>query len=352
VKKLIVLLIVLLFASSADAQMVFYRYRMKADTLNYAGSLPVGALRDSIRAVTSGTITKLNIATGATATVPAWITSSALNTNRSTDAQATDTSAFKFYMTASGKPGILLIGPTSVATPLLNVDSTGKVTSAATFVQGSATVLDADDSTTVRTYSTALYYPKADTVGLKAQLLKNADSTHVRNYSSVLYYPKADTVGLKAQLLKNADSTHVRNYSNVLYQAKADTVLFYQFGAGAGNAGDTTSITTSSYYGSFFNKGSDTLCVTSLKCIMAHGIGTDTLGIVVAWDDSLGGTGAVSLNADTLGLNSIGTGNEDVAFANPKIPPGVWVWCKSPVVVVGQKPTYFSASLSGYKIRR
>ena len=50
-KRLTLILAVLLLASSADAQNVFTRKRMKADSLNYGTTLPIGAVRDSVAAV-------------------------------------------------------------------------------------------------------------------------------------------------------------------------------------------------------------------------------------------------------------------------------------------------------------
>jgi hypothetical protein len=143
----------------------------------------------------------------------------------------------------------------------------------------------------------------------------------------------------------------VKNGSGVYYTLKSDVAPIFVFGAGGGNATDTAAFTTSTYYGSFFNKGTDTIVVTSLNCVMGHGIGTDTLEIQVSWDDSLGGTGAVNLNTAALPINSIGPGTEDTSFDNAKIPPNVWVWAKTTVVVAGRKPTYLATTLSGYRIK-
>ena len=120
-KRLILFLAILLLASSADAQGVFTRQRMKADSLNYGGSLPVGALRDSIRSAKDGTISALNIST--TSTTPAWITNTVKNTVRSTGAQATDTSAYSFGMTASGQPQFKITSATGVK--VVQIDSLG-----------------------------------------------------------------------------------------------------------------------------------------------------------------------------------------------------------------------------------
>jgi hypothetical protein len=139
----------------------------------------------------------------------------------------------------------------------------------------------------------------------------------------------------------------------------ADTIPFFVFGAGGGNAGDTTLFTTTTIYGAFYNKGSDTLRVTELRCVMGHGLGLDTLDIQVWWNDTLNvetGASTVKLNTAALPIgrpSGTTTGTTDTSFANSKIPPGVWVWCKTPYVPAAslkRKPVYLNVQLSGYKI--
>jgi len=130
----------------------------------------------------------------------------------------------------------------------------------------------------------------------------------------------------------------------------ANITELFTFGFGTGAAGDTTSCTSTADYGSFYNK-TDTLSITSLMCVMKHGVGTDTLAVQVLWDDTLGSAQATVLNAAALPINSITLGTEDVAFATAKIPPGVWVWATSPGVVAGRKPTALRMTMSGKRIR-
>ena len=134
-------------------------------------------------------------------------------------------------------------------------------------------------------------------------------------------------------------------------QMKADTLLLYTFSGGNGNAGDTTDITTTTYYDAFYNDGTDTLVITKLHAVMMHGIGTDTLGVQISWDDTLGSASATNLNTVALPINSITIGTTDVAFSNTKIPPGYHIWCTSPTVVTGRKPTRLAVTLSGYRIK-
>ena len=132
-----------------------------------------------------------------------------------------------------------------------------------------------------------------------------------------------------------------------------DTIPLFVFGGGGGNDGDSTVFTTSTVYGSFFNAGSDTLAVTELRAIMATGskaLGNDTLDINVYWHATYLSGSATKLNTTDLPINSITTGTTDIAFDNDKIPPGVFVWCKSPAVIVGRKPEMLVVQISGYKI--
>lgn len=143
----------------------------------------------------------------------------------------------------------------------------------------------------------------------------------------------------------------------------ADTIPLFVFGAGGGNAGDTTLFTATTIYGSFYNKGSDTLRITELRAVMGHGLGLDTLGVQVWWNDSINveTSQAGKLNTATLPIGRTGTstspgtttGTTDTSFANSKIPPGVWVWCKTPYVPAAslkRKPVYLNVQISGYKI--
>lgn len=128
-----------------------------------------------------------------------------------------------------------------------------------------------------------------------------------------------------------------------------DTSAIFVFGGGGGNAGDTAAFTTSTIYGSFFNEGSDTLAITSLRVVML-GDATDTLSVDILWDVNLNDGTPTELNSDPFPVNSFTTGDEDTSFAAYKIPPDSWVWCETPGVVAGRKPTYFNAQISGYKI--
>jgi len=144
--------------------------------------------------------------------------------------------------------------------------------------------------------------------------------------------------------------SYIDRFSNV--RMLSDTIPLATFGAGGGNAVDTASFTTSTKYGAFFNKGSDTLNITELRAVMGHGVGTDTLDIQVQWHATLGSGSATKLNTNALPILSITTGTTDTSFANAKIPPNVWVWATTPYVpadALKRKPTFLLIQISGYK---
>lgn len=127
-----------------------------------------------------------------------------------------------------------------------------------------------------------------------------------------------------------------------------DTCTLATFGAGARLPGDTAAFTDSTLYGSFFEPN-DTLVITKLIIVMQ---GTsDTLDIKIAFNDTINVDGTKLKNTATPCNNNY-TGTVVTSFDNNKIPPGNWVWCKSPAVVPGRRPTYLSVSLIGYKSRR
>lgn len=134
-----------------------------------------------------------------------------------------------------------------------------------------------------------------------------------------------------------------------IYTRQQDTLTLAAFGGGSGNAGDTVAFTTSTIYGSFYNYGSDTLIITKMQ-VGLQGTSAN-VDVQCYWNDSLNViAGASVLLADeNRNCTNIYTGTSLVSLINYKIPPGVWVWVKTPIVTT--KPTYFSLSLIGYKKR-
>jgi hypothetical protein len=123
----------------------------------------------------------------------------------------------------------------------------------------------------------------------------------------------------------------------------------FVFGAGIGQASDTVAFGTATYdLGSFYNKGTDTIVVTSLMSVLGHGVGTDTLNVDIQWHATKGSGSATHLITNGQAVNSITTGNETTSFTNSKIPPNVWVWCYPNASVAGRRPVFARITLSGY----
>jgi hypothetical protein len=128
-----------------------------------------------------------------------------------------------------------------------------------------------------------------------------------------------------------------------------DTVPLVSFGAGSGAAGDTSAFTTSAVYGSFYNDGSDTLIITQMR---AGVLGTSpSITTEIYWNDSLNITDGATIlvSGGTSVTGTIGATNV-TSFTDNKIPPGVWVFCRTSAVAT--KPTYFTLTLLGYKKRK
>jgi hypothetical protein len=129
----------------------------------------------------------------------------------------------------------------------------------------------------------------------------------------------------------------------------ADTIPIFVFGLGGGLAADTAAFNDNAIAGSFYNAGSDTIHVTSLRGVLAEGSGTETIAVQVSWHATLKSGSATNLNTEALTITSITTGDVDTSFANSVVPPGVWVWCTISGVSAGNKPSLLILQLSGYK---
>lgn len=128
-----------------------------------------------------------------------------------------------------------------------------------------------------------------------------------------------------------------------------DTIPLFTFGLGSGQTGDTIVFNDNALAGAFYNEGSDTLVVTQLMGVLAEGSGTETVSVQVSWHATFKSGSATNLNASALEITSITTGTSDVSFANSKIPPNVFVWCTISGVSAGNRPSFLSVTLSGYK---
>jgi hypothetical protein len=186
--------------------------------------------------------------------------------------------------------------------------------------------------------------PSADSLGNNDVVLivqggttKKVSKTVFLNTIDNAKLDKADTIYAGTQIPLNADSS----WSVV-------------FGAGGGNAADTSAFTTSTMYGTFTNDGSDTLVVWKLKVLMMGDV-SDTLSVNICWNDSLSTTYATRLNTTPLPVGRFANVNAalylgliDLSFNNTLILPGQIIMCTTPTIIAGRKPTYLNVQL-GYK---
>lgn len=134
--------------------------------------------------------------------------------------------------------------------------------------------------------------------------------------------------------------------------ASTDTIPLFVFGLGSGVAADTAVFNDNAIAGAFFNAGSDTLMITSLRGVLAEGTGTETIGVQVSWHATFKSGSATNLNSSAYTVTSITTGDEDTSFANSTIPPNVWVWCTLSGTSAGNRPSLLILTMSGYKQNR
>jgi len=121
----------------------------------------------------------------------------------------------------------------------------------------------------------------------------------------------------------------------------ADTIII-----GAFSAVDT--FNTSFIYGSFYNGGSDTLVITEMRSVLQGT--TPSVAVDIEWHATFASGSATGLNTTPPTITSITTGDSDTSFDNSQIPPGVFVWIKTPTVTT--EPTFMSVTLLGYRLNR
>lgn len=132
----------------------------------------------------------------------------------------------------------------------------------------------------------------------------------------------------------------------------SDTIPLFIFGAGSGQTADTAVFNDNAIAGAFYNAGSDTLHITSLRGVLAEGTGTETIGAQVSWHATFKSGSATNLNSSAVTITSITTGDDDTSFDNNDIPPGVWVWCTLSGTSAGNRPSMLILTMTGYKINR
>jgi hypothetical protein len=128
---------------------------------------------------------------------------------------------------------------------------------------------------------------------------------------------------------------------------KQDTIPLAVFNVGSAAAGDTSAFSTSTLAGSFYLDGTDTMFVTSYRVALQ---GTSASITPEVWfNDSLNVTAGGTRLATGSAITNLTTGTSVTATTN-KIPPENFVFVRFSAVTT--KPTYFTLTLFGYRIRK
>ena len=188
------------------------------------------------------------------------------------------------------------------------------------------------------------YMSRYDGVTGLALKLNLADSV---NYTSG-YMSRYDGVTGLASKLDKADSVALEK----IVTLQSDTVALATFGLGSGRISDTALFQNNVLIGSFYNKGSDSLIITSLKCYLYAGSGTESVVVNIAWSDTIMAVVPVKLNTSGYTATNHVVGMEDTSFNNTTIPPNKLVYGWITGNSAGNKPSYLSVTLSGHKINR
>lgn len=131
------------------------------------------------------------------------------------------------------------------------------------------------------------------------------------------------------------------------YRRDIDTVPLAVFNVGSAAAGDTAAFSTSTLAGSFYLDGTDTMFITSYRVALQ---GTSASITPEVWfNDSLNVTAGGTRLATGSAITNLTTGTSVTPTTN-KIPPANFVFVRFSAVTT--KPTYFTLTLFGYRIRK
>ena len=179
------------------------------------------------------------------------------------------------------------------------------------------------------------------------------------NAGNGLIYVKPQN-GVELDELHNVKITSPKSGDAITYTAssdiwenrqvvlKQDTIPLAVFNVGSAAAGDTAAFSTSTLAGSFYLDGTDTMFVTSYRVALQ---GTSASITPEVWfNDSLNVTaGGTKLVNSPSAITNLTTGTSVTPDTN-KIPPGNFVFVRFSAVTT--KPTYFTLTLFGYRIRK
>ncbi len=155
------------------------------------------------------------------------------------------------------------------------------------------------------------------------------------------------TTGKRWGIVVDTATNQLQRQDLNIYRRDLDTTPLATFTVGSAAAGDTAAFSTSTLAGSFYLSGTDTLFITSYTVALQ---GTSPSITPEVWfNDSLNVTAGGTLLATGSAITNTTTGTSVTATTN-KIPQGNFVFVRFSAVTT--KPTYFTLTLFGYRIRK
>ena len=156
------------------------------------------------------------------------------------------------------------------------------------------------------------------------------------------------TTARRWALVVDTSTNRIERQNLNIFRRDQDTVPLAVFNVGSAAAGDTAAFSTSTLAGSFYLDGTDTMFVTSYRVALQ---GTSASITPDVWfNDSLNVTaGGTKLVNSPSAITNLTTGTSVTPDTN-KIPPGNFVFVRFSAVTT--KPTYFTLTLFGYRIRK
>lgn len=155
------------------------------------------------------------------------------------------------------------------------------------------------------------------------------------------------TTARRWALVVDTSTNRIERQNLNIFRRDQDTVPLAVFNVGSAAAGDTAAFSTSTLAGSFYLDGTDTMFVTSYRVALQ---GTSASITPEVWfNDSLNVTAGGTRLATGSAITNLTTGTSVTATTN-KIPPANFVFVRFSAVTT--KPTYFTLTLFGYRIRK
>lgn len=137
-------------------------------------------------------------------------------------------------------------------------------------------------------------------------------------------------------------------YTEAQTRLSADTVVLYSTSLGRNIITDTAYFRPTYEYPALYVDGTDTLYVTKIIGVVQGS--SPSVALKMVFDvNHLDGT-PTEINSSALTITSTTAGTSTTTIANPKVPPGVWMW--PDVTAVATQPYMLTLNVFGYRIKK